>query len=134
MKKGIKSVGVCRQYSGTVGRVENCRVAVFLGYLTGRGRALLDRALYLPQDWAADRKRRKAAGVPKDVRFATELVLSRKTIERALTAGVPARRVTADAVHGSDYGFRTAVEARGLGKWLGCRPTTPSVSARAKCG
>src|SRR3954462_7554373 len=76
LKKGTKSVGVARQYSGTAGRVENCQVGVFLGYVTDRGRALLDRALYLPKDWAADRKRWEAAGVPKDVAFATKLVLA----------------------------------------------------------
>src|SRR3954462_15399279 len=76
LKKGTKSVGVARQYTGTAGRIENCQVGVFLGYVTDRGRALLDRALYLPKDWAADRKRWEAAGVPKDVAFATKLVLA----------------------------------------------------------
>src|SRR5437660_8542434 len=73
LKKGTKSVGVARQYSGTAGRVENCQVGVFLGYVTDRGRALLDRALYLPKEWVADRKRREAAGVPGGVGFATKL-------------------------------------------------------------
>jgi SRSO17 transposase len=121
LKKGAKSVGVARQYSGTAGRVENCQVGVFLGYVTDRGRALLDRALYLPKEWARDRKRRQAAGVPRGVPFATKLVLARQMVERAVAAGVPAAWVTADAVYGSDYGFRKAVEDLGLGYVVGVR-------------
>ena len=121
LKKGVKSCGVARQYSGTAGRIENCQVGVFLGYATPRGRALLDRALYLPKDWAQDAVRRAKAGVPKAVRFATKLVLAQRMIERAVAAGLPARWVTADAVYGSDYGFRSAVEALGLGYGVGVR-------------
>jgi SRSO17 transposase len=121
LKKGDKSVGVARQYSGTAGRIENCQVGVFLGYATARGRALLDRALYLPKEWAGDRQRRKAAGVPPAVRFATKILLARRMIERAVAAGVPAAWVTADAVYGSDYGFRSALEGRGLGYVVGVR-------------
>jgi len=121
LKKGTKSVGVARQYSGTAGRVENCQVGVFLGYAAKRGRALIDRAVYLPKDWAEDADRRRAAGVPAEVRFATKIVLARRMVERALDAGVPAAWVTGDAVYGSDYGFRKAVEDRGLGYVLGVR-------------
>jgi SRSO17 transposase len=121
LKKGTKSVGVARQYSGTAGRIENCQIGVFLGYVTGRGRALIDRALYLPKEWAQDRPRRKAAGVPTGVAFATKLVLARRMIERAVAAGTPAAWVTADAVYGSDYGFRKAVEDLGLGYVVGVR-------------
>jgi SRSO17 transposase len=121
LKKGTKSVGVARQYSGTAGRIENCQVGVFLGYVTGRGRALLDRALYLPKEWAADRERRKAAGVPKGVAFATKPAQARQLVERAVKAGVPAAWVTADAVYGSDYAFRRAVEDLGLGYVVGVR-------------
>jgi SRSO17 transposase len=121
LKKGAKSVGVARQYSGTAGRIENCQVGVFLGYATRKGRALIDRALYLPKEWAEDADRRKAAGVPAEVRFATKIVLARRMVERALDAGVPAAWVTGDAVYGSDYGFRKAIEDRGLGYVLGVR-------------
>src|SRR5437868_5164626 len=121
LKKGTKSAGVARQYSGTAGRIENCQVGVFLGYATSRGRVMLDRALYLPKEWADDPGRRKVAGVPPAVRFATKLVLARRMIERAVAAGVPARWVTADAVYGSDYGFRTALEEMGLGYVVGVR-------------
>jgi len=121
LKKGTKSVGVARQYSGTAGRTENCQVGVFLGYVSGRGRALLDRELYLPKEWADDAARRKAAGVPRGVRFATKLVLARRMAERAVAAGVPAAWVTADAVYGSDYKFRSALEGLGLGYVVGVR-------------
>jgi SRSO17 transposase len=121
LKKGALSVGVARQYSGTAGRIENSQVGVFLGYATAKGRALLDRALYLPKEWAADNTRRKRAGVPKAVAFATKLVLARRMIDRAVAAGVPARWVTADAVYGSDYHFRAALEGHGLGYVVGVR-------------
>jgi SRSO17 transposase len=121
LKKGTKSCGVARQYTGTAGRVENCQVGVFLGYVTPKGRALIDRALYLPKDWAGDADRRDAAGVPEEVEFATKLVLARGMIERAVAAGVPARWVTADAVYGSDYHFRIGLENQGLGYVAGVR-------------
>jgi SRSO17 transposase len=121
LKKGEQSAGVARQYSGTAGRIENCQVGVFLGYATAKGRTLLDRALYLPKEWATDAARRKRAGIPADIAFATKLVLARRMVERAVAAGVPARWVTADAVYGSDYQFRSALEKLGLGYVLGVR-------------
>jgi SRSO17 transposase len=121
LKKGTKSCGVARQYSGAAGRVENCQIGVFLGYAGRKGRALLDRALYLPKEWADDAGRREAAGVPEAVEFATKPVLARRLIDRAVAAGVPARWVTADAVYGADYHFRTAVEGHGLGYVVGVR-------------
>jgi SRSO17 transposase len=121
LKKGTKSAGVARQYSGTAGRIENCQIGVFLGYATPKGRALLDRELYLPKQWAADADRRDEAGVPPEVVFATKLVLARRMIDRAMAAGVPAQWVTADAVYGSDYHFRAALEKHGLGYVAGVR-------------
>lgn len=121
LKKGIQSVGVARQYSGTAGRIENCQIGVFLGYATKHGRALVDRALYLPKEWSDDAVRRTRAGVPPEVSFATKLVLARKMIERAIQAGVPARWVTADAVYGSDDHLRSALENQGLGYVVGVR-------------
>jgi SRSO17 transposase len=121
LKKGDKSAGVARQYSGTAGRIENCQVGVFLGYASATGRALLDRELYLPKEWAGDRPRRKAAGVPRDVGFATKIALGKRMIDRAVAAGVPARWVTADAVYGADYHFRAAIEGHGLGYVVGVR-------------
>jgi SRSO17 transposase len=115
LKKGRQSVGVARQYSGTAGRIENCQIGVFLGYATKHGSALLDRELYLPKEWANDAARRKAAHVPAEVEFATKIVLAKRMIERAVAAGVPAKWVTADAVYGSDYNLRIALENQGLG-------------------
>jgi SRSO17 transposase len=121
LKKGDKSVGVARQYSGTAGRIENCQVGVFLGYATPKGRALLDRELYLPKEWAGDADRRKAAGVPRAVGFATKIALGKRMVDRAVAAGVPASWVTADAVYGSDYHFRAGIEGHGLGYVVGVR-------------
>jgi SRSO17 transposase len=112
LKKGTRSCGVARQYSGTAGRVENCQIGVFLGYASVKGRAGVDRALYLPRDWADDRERRAAAGVPETVAFRTKPQLALAMIERALEAGVPARWVVGDEVYGSDGKLRRALEAR----------------------
>jgi SRSO17 transposase len=121
LKKGTKSVGVARQYSGAAGRIENCQIGVFLGYVTAKGRALLDRELYLPKEWTDDVQRRREAGVPNSVAFATKLVLARRMIDRAVAAGVPGQWVAADAVDGSDYHFRFALEQHGLGYVVGVR-------------
>jgi SRSO17 transposase len=121
LKKGTTSCGVARQYSGTAGRIENCQVGVFLGYATPKGRALIDRALYLPKEWAGDDDRRAEAGVPGPVEFATKILLARRMVERAVAAGVPARWVAADAVYGSDYHFRLTAENLGLGYVAGVR-------------
>ena len=83
LKKGTKSVGVARQYSGTAGRTENCQVGVFLAYAGRGGRAFLDRALYLPRAWADDPARRTEAGVPEAVRFATKGALAKAMLRRA---------------------------------------------------
>ncbi len=76
LKKGSATVGVQRQYTGTAGRIENAQVAVYLGYATGAGYALIDRALYLPKVWADDPHRRAGAGVPEEVEFATKPALA----------------------------------------------------------
>src|SRR5919107_1438999 len=112
LKKGTKSCGVARQYSGTAGRVENCQIGVFLGYASPTGRAGIDRALYLPRQWADDQARRTEAGVPETVAFHTKPWRALDMIERALDAGVPARWVVGDSVYGSDGKLRRALEAR----------------------
>lgn len=112
LKKGAKSVGVKRQYSGTAGRIENCQVGVFLAYRSQRGHALIDRALYLPREWADDQERRVEAKVPDAVSFATKPTLAREMLARALEAGVPATWITADEVYGSDSRFRRFCEER----------------------
>jgi SRSO17 transposase len=90
LKAGVHTVGVQRQYTGTAGRIENAQVSVFLTYATGAGRALIDRAVYLPVSWTKDPARCAAAGIPDDVGFATKITLGRRMLGRALDAGVPA--------------------------------------------
>jgi SRSO17 transposase len=110
LKKGTKSVGVQRQYSGTAGRIENCQIGVFLAYASPKGRTFLDRELYLPREWAEDPERREEAGVPPDVTFATKPQLARRMLERAFAAGVPAAWVTGDSVYGGDRRLRMWLE------------------------
>ena len=112
LKKGDKSAGVQRQYSGTAGRIENCQVGVFLAYAGAKGRTLLDRELYLPQVWAEDRERRREAGVPEEVRFQTKPQLAQKMLGRAVESGVPFGWVAGDAVYGSDRKLRRWLEER----------------------
>ena len=115
IKKGTKSVGVQRQYSGTAGRIENCQIGVFLGYASRHGHALIDRALYLPEIWAIDPARRGAAGVPENIAFATKPQLGRQMLTRAFAADVPCRWVTGDSVYGADYALRRSIERNGRG-------------------
>ncbi|HWE61223.1 MAG TPA: IS701 family transposase, partial [Chloroflexota bacterium] len=112
LKKGTKSVGVKRQYSGTAGRVENCQIGVFLAYASEAGRAFLDRELYLPEEWAADQARRAEAGVPAAVGFATKGQLAQRMLARVFAAGVPAAWVTGDEVYGNSGPLRTWLEAQ----------------------
>ena len=114
LKKGSKSVGVKRQYSGTAGRIENCQIGVFLAYASDQGHAFLDRELYLPQEWAEDAERREAAGVPEAVRFQTKPEIACRMLARTLDAGVPARWVTADSIYGGAYRLRALLEEREL--------------------
>jgi SRSO17 transposase len=119
VKKGTKSAGVQRQYSGTAGRVETCQVGVFLGYASRHGRALIGRALYLPDGWVADAGRRAEAGVPSEIAFATKPKLGRAMLARAHAAGVPFAWVTADSVYGADYALRRWLQDRSLAYVLG---------------
>jgi SRSO17 transposase len=112
LKKGEKSVGVARQYTGTAGKRENCQVGVFLCYASKEGAAFIDRALYLPEEWTDDRRRLSEAGVPEGVGFATKGELAKEMLERALEAGVPARWVVADTVYGMTRGLRGLLEER----------------------
>jgi SRSO17 transposase len=110
LKKGTKSAGVARQYSGTAGRIENCQIGVFLAYASSKGHALIDRALYLPKEWAEDPARCKAASIPQEVTFATKPELARRMIARAIAAGVPFAWVLGDEVYGSDRRLRIDLE------------------------
>ncbi len=102
VKKGKKSAGVARQYSGTAGRRENSQVGVFLLYAASRGAAFVDRALYLPEEWTTDRVRCREAGIPDEVKFATKGDLAKHMLSRAFAAGVPAQWVVGDTVYGYD--------------------------------
>ncbi len=113
LKKGVHSVGVGRQYSGTAGRIENCQSGVFAAYASRWGHALIDRQLYLPKDWANDPERRAKAHVPEDVAFATKPAIACEMVARLLDEGAPCAFVLADAVYGSDNRFRRMLEDRG---------------------
>jgi SRSO17 transposase len=113
LKKGQKSCGVARQYTGTAGATVNCQVGVFLAYAAQDGAAFIDRALYLPREWIDDGGRRAEAGVPEDTRFATKLALAQRMLTRAFDADVPARWVVADAFYGRSHELRRWLEERG---------------------
>ena len=100
LKKGEKSVGVARQYTGTAGDTVNCQVGVFLAYASKKGAAFLDRALYLPKAWANDTDRRAEAGVPEEIVFRNKIELAERMLERAFGAGVLARWIVADSFYG----------------------------------
>jgi len=102
VKKGKESAGVARQYSGTAGRRENSQIGVFLLYASKSGAAFIDRALYLPDEWTADRVRCREAGIPDEVEFATKGELAQQMLARAFAAGVPAEWVVGDTVYGYD--------------------------------
>jgi SRSO17 transposase len=102
IKKGKKSAGVARQYSGTAGRRENSQIGVFLLYASSQGAGFLDRELYLPEEWTVDRVRCREAGIPDEVGFATKGELAQRMLWRAFAAQVPAKWVVGDTVYGYD--------------------------------
>jgi SRSO17 transposase len=125
LKKGTKSCGVSRQYSGTAGRIENCQVAVFLAYAAPGGVALVDRDLYLPKSWTEDRGRCQVAGVPEEVTFKTKPQLGQAMLERALAAGVPFGWVTGDTVYGGDRRLRRWLEEHAIRHVMAVKCTEP---------
>ena len=124
LKKGTKSVGVKRQYSGTAGRIENCQIGVFLGYASAAGYAFVDREVYLPREWAADIARRTEAGVPQTAPHQTKGQLAKGMLERALDAGVPHAWITGDENYGSDGALRRWLEERTAAYVLAVRANT----------
>jgi SRSO17 transposase len=112
IKKGTESAGVKRQYSGTAGKVENCQIGVFLCQASEEGAAFLDRKLYLPKEWATDMERRRKAGVPEEVEFATKPKLAQQMLERAFAEEVPRRWVTGDSVYGGSRALRLWLEGQ----------------------
>ncbi|MFC9117910.1 IS701 family transposase [Streptomyces sp. NPDC057092] len=123
LKKGTRTVGVQRQYTGTAGRIENAQVAVYLTYTSRHGHAAIDRALYLPKSWTSDPDRCRQAAVPDDVGFATKPQLARQMIERTLDAGVAAAWAAGDEVYGDNPHLRAALERRQLGYVLAVSST-----------
>lgn len=113
-KNGKKSIGVERQYSGTDGQIENCQIGVFIAYHSRHGHALVDRAIYVSQNWFDDRRRCRAAAIPEEVRFATKPELARILLARTLASNLSIRWITADAVYGGDDRFRRFLEERPL--------------------
>jgi len=119
LKKGRHSAGVKRQYSGTAGRIENCQVGVFLAYATRLGHTLLDRGLYLPEDWLADRERCRRAGIPAEVTFTTKPSLAWQMLRHAVAQQLPFRWVTGDSVYGDYHTLRLWLESLPKGYVLG---------------
>jgi SRSO17 transposase len=123
VKKGARSAGVGRQYTGTTGKIDNCQIGVFLAYATDIGRALIDRELYLPKAWTDDRERARAAGIGDEVGFATKPELARSMLQRTLDAGVAVGWLTADEIYGQDKRLRVWCEQHGLPYVLATRST-----------
>ncbi|MCD0486488.1 IS701 family transposase [Streptacidiphilus sp. ASG 303] len=115
VKKGTASAGVQRQYSGTAGRTENCQIGVFAAYASARGRALVDRELYLPKSWTEDRDRCRTAKIPDERDFRTKGELAKALVLRALASDLPIAWVTADSAYGQEGRFRRLLEQSGLG-------------------
>ena len=129
-KSSADAVGAARQYSGTVGGVALCQVAVTMTFATSRGHALIGRALYLPGACAADDEHRELAGVPEEVMFATKPELAGALLQRAHQRGVRASFVTGDEVY-SGRDLRRAIRALAWGTCWPSALTMPSSSARA---
>ena len=113
LKKGEHSAGVKRQYSGTAGRIENSQIGVFLALSGARGHALVDRELYLPKEWCADKDRREAVGIPLERIFQTKHELALTMLGRAFDQGMNPQWVLADSLYGSSYDFRKFFLDRG---------------------
>jgi SRSO17 transposase len=112
LKKGTKSAGVQRQYTGTAGKRENCQIGVFVTYATPQAHVLVDRELYVPQSWTSDPPRCEEAGIPADRPFASKPELARTMLERVAAAGLPAAWVTGDTVYGGSPALRSWLEER----------------------
>ena len=123
-KKGTHSVGVARQYCGRLGKTENCQVAVSLSLANARGSVPLDYRLYLPREWAEDKPRCRAAGVPQEIGFRTKGRIAREQIEAALNAGIARGVVLADAAYGDEADFREWLIERQFDYVLGVRVST----------
>lgn len=121
-KQGTHSVGVARQYSGTLGKTGNCQVAVSVHHVGEQGNVPLGWRLYLPESWAQDAERRKGAGVPEDVVFRKKWELALEIIDQVRGWGVPDQVVLADAGYGDATELREGLEQRGLSYAVGITP------------
>jgi SRSO17 transposase len=110
-KKGTESCGVDRQWCGRLGKLDNCQVGVFWGYASAKGRALVDRWLYLPKDWAQDLKRRQKCHVPKEVKFQEKWRIGLERLQ-LISAELPHGWITADDEFGRVAEFRAALRQR----------------------
>ena len=137
LKKGTCSAGVQRQYSGTAGRIENCQLGVFVTYVSPRGRALIDRELYLPKSWTDDRDRCAQAGIGDEVDFATKPQLAQRMLERLLAARGPQAVgwFTADEAYGDNPGLRAWLDQQDINYVMAvscdARFATPTGPSRA---
>lgn len=132
-KRGRHSAGIGPQYCGRTGRVENCQVGVFLSYVTQRGHALIDRELYLPEDWCSDFPRRHAAHIPDTVCFRTKPELAQHMVQRAQSARLPIRWVVADSVYGHSSGLRQWLQEQNYAYVLAV-PSTEVVCVHTSSG
>lgn len=123
-KKGKHSVGVARQYCGQLGKQDNCQVAVSLSLASEQGSVPIAYQLYLPKDWAADPARRKTAGVPADIAFATKPEIALAQMRQAIACGVQPGVVLADAGYGDETAFRDGITDLGMLYAVGIRPAT----------
>ena len=125
IKKGKRSAGVKRQYSGTAGKVENCQIGTFLSYATIKGHVFLDRRLYLPQEWCDDPERREKAKIPDEVVFQTKPQQAAAMLKHAWQQGVPMRWVAGDEVYGDAPELRDTIARHGKLYVLGVRSNQP---------
>jgi len=125
LKKGTKSVGVKRQYTGTAGKKENCQIGVFLAYATPKGHTFLDRRLYLPKEWCDDAERRAEGKIPEEVEFQTKPEQAVEMLEHAWEQGVPMRWVIGDEVYGNATKVRDAISGHGHWYVLAVSSNTP---------
>lgn len=123
-KKGAHSVGVARQYCGQLGKQDNCQVAVSLSLASEHGSVPMDWRLYLPKQWADDQRRRRKAGVPREVKFATKPEIALEQMRAAKAGGVPVGIVLADAGYGNETAFRQALSELGLEYCVGVQSST----------
>src|SRR2546421_2623706 len=133
LKRGHPSAGVGSQYCGLTHRVENCQVGVFLTYVTELGHALIDRELYLPEDWCADLPRRQAAHIPNHITFQTKPELAKVMLQRAQEAHLSARWVVADTVYGHSPDLRQWLQEQGFAYALAV-PSTEVVCVQTPAG